>query len=76
MTMPALCPFGLAHLAPGAQMRCQLLLEHPARLDEEAAIDSFVRYPHAWIARVLSPQPARYLLGRPLLCQLLRHAPS
>jgi hypothetical protein len=76
MTMPALCPFSLAHLAPGAQMRCQLLLEYPACLEEEAAIDRFMRYPHVWIARVLSPQPTRYLLRRPLKRQLLRYPPS
>ena len=35
--------FGLAHLPLGAQMRHQLLLQHAARLNEEAAIDRFVR---------------------------------
>jgi hypothetical protein len=73
---PALCAFGETHLPFGAQMRCQFLLEHPARLDEQTAIDGFMRYPHVWIARVLSPQPARYLLGRPLQRQLMRHQPS
>ncbi|WP_395396518.1 hypothetical protein WBP07_21570 (plasmid) [Novosphingobium sp. BL-8A] len=76
MTMPALRPFGLAHLAPGAQMRGQFLLEHPARLDEEAAMDRFVGYPHIWIVRILSLQPTRNLLWRPLQRQLLRHAPT
>src|SRR4051794_30458441 len=67
--------FAEAHLSFGAQMGCQLLLEHPSRLDEQAAIDRFMRYPHAWIAWVRSLQPTRNLLWRPLQCQLLRHPP-
>jgi len=67
---------GMAHLPPGAQVRHQLLLEHPTRLDEETAIDRFVRYLHVWIVRILPLQPARNLLRRPLQRQLLRDAPA
>ena len=70
-----LCALGKAHLPPGAQMGCQLLLEHTARLDKETAIDRFMRYPHVWIVRIM-PQPACYLLRRPLQRELLRHPPS
>src|SRR6476620_9525440 len=78
---PAMPPAGLralseAHLPPGAQMSHKLLLEHPARLDEETAIDRFVGYPHVWIVRILPLQPTRNLLRRPLQRQLLRHPPT
>ena len=76
LPLSALCAFGETHLPPGAQMRRQLLLQHAARLDEETAIDRFMRYPHVLVGRELLPQPARDLLRRPLQRQLLRHPPS
>ena len=54
----------------------QLLLQHAAGLDEEAAIDRFVRYLHVLLGWKLLLQPAGDLLRRPLQRELLRHAPS
>ena len=42
-SVPRGAAFGLAHLPRGTQMRRQLLLQHATRLNEEAAIDRFVR---------------------------------
>ena len=44
MSSLGLCALGKAHLPPGAQMGCQFLLEHTARLDKETEIDRFMRY--------------------------------
>ena len=39
---------GATHPPRSTQLRRQLLLQHAAGLDEEAAIDRFVKYPHVW----------------------------
>ena len=57
-------------------MRRQLLLQHTAGLNEETAIDRFVRYLHALVGWELLLQPAGDLFRRPLQRELLRHAPS
>ena len=45
--------FGLAHLPRCTQVRHQLLLQHATRLNEEAAVDRFVRYLHVLVGREL-----------------------
>src|SRR5262249_1555631 len=60
----------------GTQPPRQLLLQHGAGLDEEAAIDRFVRYLHVLVGWELLLQPAGDLLRRPLQRELLSHAPS
>src|ERR1700688_443135 len=57
---------GATHPPCSTQMCRQLLLQDAAGLDEEAAIDRFVRYLHIWVARELLLQPAGDLLRRPL----------
>src|SRR5687767_15419575 len=71
-----LAAFGVPNLPRGPQLRRQLLLQHAACLNEEAAIDRFVRYPHALVGRELPLQPAGDLLRRPLKRELLCHTPS
>src|SRR5262249_29888991 len=73
---PGIVAFGGAHLTSGAQVRRQLLVQHAARLNEEATIDRFVGYLHVLVGRELPLQPARDLLRRPLQRELLRHTPS
>ena len=67
---------GATHPPRSAQLRHQLLLQHAAGLDEETAIDRFVRYLHVVVGCELLLQPAGDLLWRPLQRELLRHAPS
>jgi hypothetical protein len=67
---------GATHPPRSTQLRRQFLFQHAAGLDEEAAIDRFVRYPHVLVGRELLLQPAGDLLRRPLQRELLRHAPS
>ena len=67
---------GATHPPRSTQLRRQFLLQHAAGLDEEAAIDRFVRYLHVSVGWELLLQPAGDLLRRPLQRQLLRHAPS
>jgi hypothetical protein len=70
------CRPWLAHLPCCTQVRHQLLFQHAACLDKQAAIDRFVRQLHAFVGRELPLQPAGDLLRRPLERQLLRDAPS
>src|ERR1700721_4213144 len=67
---------GATHSPRSTQLRRQLLLQHAAGLDEEAAIDRFVRYLHILVGWERLLQPAGDLLRRPLPRELLRHAPS
>ena len=67
---------GATHLPRSTQVCRQFLLQHAAGLDEEAAIDCFVRYLHVLVGRKLLLQPAGDLFRRPLPRELLRHAPS
>src|ERR1700676_4419940 len=67
---------GATHPPRSTQLRRQLLLQHAAGLDEEAAIDRFVRYLHVLVGWELLLQPVGDLLRRPLQRELLRHAPS
>ena len=67
---------GVTHPPRSTQLRRQLLFQHAAGLDEEAAIDRFVRYLHVLVGWELLLQPAGDLLRRPLQRELLRHAPS
>jgi hypothetical protein len=59
---PGIVAFGEAHLTSGAQVRRQLLFQHAACLNEETAIDRFVRYLHVLVGRELPLRPARDLL--------------
>ncbi len=67
---------GATHPPRSTQLCGQFLLQHAAGLNEEAAIDRFVRYLHVLVGWELLLQPARDLLRRPLQRELLRHAPS
>src|SRR5215469_14006288 len=67
---------GATHPPRSTQMRRQLLLQHAAGLDEDTAIDRFVRYLHVLVGWELLLQPAGDLFRRPLQRELLRHAPS
>ena len=51
----------------------KLFLQGSACLDEERAVDGFVRHLHILCARVSSFEPSGYLLGRPLTLQFTRH---
>ena len=64
---------GATHPPRSTQLRRQLLLQHAAGLDEEAAIDRFVRYLHVLVGWELLLQPAGDLLRRPLQRELPRH---
>ena len=50
---------------PPRSTQLQFLLQHAAGLDEEAAIDRFVRYLHVSVGWELLLQPAGDLLRRP-----------
>src|SRR5262249_13958554 len=67
---------GATHPPRSTQMRRQLLLQHTAGLNEETAIDRFVRYLHVLVGWELLLQPAGDLFRRPLQRELLRPAPS
>src|ERR1700758_4206055 len=49
---------GATHPPRSTQLRRQLLLQHAAGLDEEAAIDRFVRYLHVLVRWEILLQPA------------------
>jgi hypothetical protein len=55
----------------GAQMSHQLLLQDASHLNEQAAIDRFVREQHVRVGWVLLLEPAGDLLRRPLQRQFL-----
>ena len=57
---------GVTHPPRSTQLRRQLLLQHAAGLDEETAIDRFVRYLHVLVGWELLLQPAGDPLRRPL----------
>ena len=76
LTTLRIVALGATHPPRSTQMCRQLLLQHAAGLDEEAAVNRFVRYLHVLVGRELLLQPAGDLLRRPLQCELLRHAPS
>jgi hypothetical protein len=66
---------GTADRPSRAQMRLQLLLQHPAGLNEQAAIDRLVRHPIRLVIRIGALQPAGNLLRRPVLFQLAGNKP-
>ena len=68
---------GVTHPPRSTQLRRQLLFQHAAGLDEEAAIDLFVRYLACswWVGNSCFSQP-EICCGDPLQRELLRHAPS
>src|SRR4029077_12156884 len=64
-TISRICPcplrvvaLGVTHPPRSTQLRRQLLFQHAAGLDEEAAIDRFVRYPHVLVGWELLLQSA------------------
>jgi hypothetical protein len=54
----------------------QFFLEDPAGLNEETAINRFVRNPHVGVRWKLALQPSGNLFGRPISSQLVGHEPS
>src|SRR5262249_23138461 len=76
LSILGLAAFGVTHLPPCTQLCRQLLLQHAARLNKEAAIDRFVRYPHVSVGRKLLLPPPGDLPSRPLTPKLLPPAPS
>src|SRR5262245_10945254 len=61
------------HRLVSTQVRGELLLQHPAGLHEQAAVDRFVRHAHRLVGWKRLLQPAADLLGRPVYQQLLRN---
>src|ERR1700688_229275 len=57
----------------GSQMSHQLLFQRTPRLNEQGAINRFVRHTQALILRILSLQPSGNLLRRPVLQQFTRN---
>ena len=55
------------------QMPHQLLFQRSARLNEQAAINRFVRHAQALVVRVCCLQPSGNLLRRPVLHQFTRN---
>jgi hypothetical protein len=53
------------------QVSQQLLLEHAARLDEQAPVDGLVRHLHPLVLRERVAEPASDLFRRPVLLELL-----
>src|SRR5262245_64186196 len=66
---------GATHPPRSTQMRRQLLLQHTAGLNEETAIDRFVRYLHVLVGWELLLQRAGDLLRRALQSVRLSHVP-
>lgn len=64
---------GAADGACRPQMRKQLLLQNATGLDKQASVDRFVRHACALVIGMLTLQPARDLLRRPLAFELLRY---
>jgi hypothetical protein len=60
----------VAHGAPAAQVRNELRLQHSACLDEQRAVDRFMRHALTVIAAKLPGKPGRDLLRRPVQAQL------
>src|SRR5258708_29072446 len=70
-------PFRLRLACPlGPEVLQELPLQHPSGLDEQAAIDRFVRHLIIRLFRMGALEPASDLLGRPLPPQLGRYCPG
>src|ERR1700730_12559319 len=57
----------------GPQVLNQLFFQHSARLNEQAAINRFVRHAHALVLGILVLQPSGNLLRRPVQDQFTRN---
>src|ERR1019366_4017384 len=57
----------------GSQMPHQLLFQRTPRLNEQAAINRFVRHAQALVVGMLTLQPSGNLLRRPVLHQFTRN---
>src|SRR5680860_1431219 len=57
-------------------MSQQFFLQHAARLDEQASIDSLMGHAAGLVVGMFAPQPARDLLRRPLELKLNRYCPA
>src|SRR5262245_52329371 len=62
-----------ANLPLGAQVFHQLFFQRSTGLNEQAAIDRFVRNAQALVVGIFHLEPSRYLLGRPVLHQFTRN---
>jgi hypothetical protein len=62
-----------AHAPLGSQVVHQLFSQHSTRLDEQAAVDRFVRHAHPLVLWILGLQPPGNLLGRPFQDQFTRN---
>src|SRR6202790_1999006 len=56
-----------------SQMPNQFLFQHSTRLNEQAAINGFVRHAEALVVGMLALQPSGNLLRRPVLHQFTRN---
>src|SRR5260370_8879197 len=65
---------GATHPPLSTQLRRQLLLQHAAGLNEEAAIDRFVRYLHVLVGWELLLHPTEDCLRAPFHPDLLRYS--
>ncbi len=63
------------HHAVRSQMLDQLAFQDPTRLDKQTPINGLVRHPHGLVMGKGPPQPARYLLRRPIKTQFLGNDP-
>jgi hypothetical protein len=57
----------------GTQVLHQLFFQHSAGLNEQAAVNRFVRHAQALVFRVVLLQPSGNLLRRPFLHQFTRN---
>src|ERR1700693_4269754 len=64
---------GATHRALRSKMAKQLILEHAARLGEQAAVEWLVWHLITPVSRMRSLQPTGYLLGRPFQSELPCH---
>ena len=62
-----------ADLPLGAKVFHQLFFQRSTRLDEQAAVNRFVRHAQALVVGIFHLEPSGYLLGRPVLHQFTRN---
>ena len=62
-----------AYAPLGSQVPDQLFFQHSARLNEQAAINRFVRHAHTLVLGILALQPSRNLFRRPVQNQFTRN---
>src|SRR5712672_1490863 len=55
-----------AYAALGSQVPQQLFFQHSSRLNEQTAVNGFVRYAHTFVLGILDLQPSGNLFRRPV----------